>query len=166
MSIRRAVQTYDVFQSTLRDRMKGCIPKTEEHNVRYNLTPTEEDTIVQYILDLDSWGFLPWIDDMWDMADFLRKTCDAKPIGKQWPYNFVRRCPELKTRFSCVYDFQRAFYEDLKLINVWFWLVANICTKYGIQDYDFYNFDETGFIIRIICSNIVVICVDRCDWGK
>jgi len=166
MSIRRIVQTYDVPQFTLCDRMKGCIPKTEEHNVRYNLTPTEEDIIIQYIFDLDSRGFPPRIDDVRDMADLLCKIYDAKPIGKQWPYNFVRRRPELKMRFSCAYDFQRTFYEDPELINVWFQLVANICTKYSIQDCDFYNFDEIGFIMGIIYGNMVVIYVDRCGRSK
>ncbi len=166
MSIRYVMQTYDVLQSTFRDRIKGCIPKTEERNARYNLTPTEEDTIVQYILDLDSRGFPPRIDNMRDIADLLCKTRDAKPVGKQWPYNFVRRRPELKTRFSRAYDFQRVLCEDPKLINAWFRLMANIRTKYGIQDYDFYNFDETSFIMGVICGNIVIIYVDRRGRGK
>ena len=101
-------------------------------NARYNLTPTEEETFVQYILDLDSRGFLPRIDDVRDMADLLLTTCDAKLFGQRWLYNFIRCRFELKTRFSCVYDFQRALYEDLDLINVWFRLVANIRTKYCI----------------------------------
>ena len=33
--------------------------------------------------------------------------------------------------------------------------------KYGIQDCDFYNFDETGFIIGIIRPRIVVTRSDR-----
>ena len=28
--------------------------------------------------------------------------------------------------------------------------------KYAIDDTDFYNFNETGFIIGVICSSIVV----------
>ena len=54
MSIRRVVKTYDVPQTTLRDRMKGCIPKTEERKAQHNLTLTEEETFVRHILDLDS----------------------------------------------------------------------------------------------------------------
>jgi hypothetical protein len=33
--------------------------------------------------------------------------------------------------------------------------------KYGIQDYDFYNFDETGFMMGIISSAIIVTSADR-----
>jgi hypothetical protein len=38
--------------------------------------------------------------------------------------------------------------------------------KYGILDCDFYNFDETGFMIGVICSGIVVTRADRRGRGK
>ena len=33
--------------------------------------------------------------------------------------------------------------------------------KYRIQDYDFYNFNKTGFIIGVICSSMVVMRADQ-----
>ncbi|ELR07382.1 hypothetical protein GMDG_08397 [Pseudogymnoascus destructans 20631-21] len=33
--------------------------------------------------------------------------------------------------------------------------------KYSIQDADFYNFDETGFMMGVICGNMVVTSSDR-----
>ena len=57
----------------------------------------------------------------------------------------------------CVYDKQRALYEDPRLINTWFQLVDNIYAKYTINNTDFYNFNKTSFIIGIIYSSIVVI---------
>ena len=33
--------------------------------------------------------------------------------------------------------------------------------KYGILDCDFYNFDETGFMMGVICSSMVVTRSDR-----
>ena len=83
MSIRRTVKTYDVPQISLRNRMKDCILKTEERNTQHNLTSTEEETFVQYILDLDSRGFPSRINDVRDMTDLLRKTRHVKPVGKQ-----------------------------------------------------------------------------------
>ena len=82
MSIRRAVKTYDVPQTTLRDRMKGCTPKTEERKVQHNLILTEEEMFVRHILDLDSRGFPSWINDVRDMADLLYKTRHAKSVDK------------------------------------------------------------------------------------
>ena len=33
--------------------------------------------------------------------------------------------------------------------------------KYGVPDYRFYNFDETGFMMGIICAGIVVTHAER-----
>jgi hypothetical protein len=161
MSIRRAAVTYQVPRSTLQARLLGRAPTYETWNPAHILTPSEEETLVQYILDLDSRGFPPRFDGVRDMANLLLVTRHASPVGKLWPYNFVRRRPELKTRFSRAYDFQRALCEDPKLIGDWFQLVANMRTKYSIQDCDFYNFDETGFMMGVICSSMVVTRADR-----
>jgi len=44
---------------TLVNRMKGHIAKPKERNARHNLTLSKEDTLVQYILNLDTQGFPP-----------------------------------------------------------------------------------------------------------
>ena len=69
--------------------------------------------------------------------------------------------PFLKTKFSRLYNYQRALYEDPTVISDWFALLRNIIIKYGIQPEDLYNFDETNFIIGVITSLIVVIRSDR-----
>ena len=38
--------------------------------------------------------------------------------------------------------------------------------KYSILDCDFYNFDETGFMIGVICLAMAVIHADRRSRGK
>ena len=83
MSIRYTIKTYDVSQIILRDRIKDCILKIEERNVRHNLTPIEEEILVRYILDLDSRGFPSRINNVRDMTDLLYKIRHVKPIDKQ-----------------------------------------------------------------------------------
>ena len=95
------------------------------------------------------------------MANYLLETRRAKRVGKLWAHRFVQRRPELKTRFNRVYDFQRALCEDPELIAAWFRLVENIRTKYGVLDCDFYNFDETGFMMGMITPGMVVTRADR-----
>jgi hypothetical protein len=48
-----------------------------------------------------------------------------------------------------------------KLIEAWFQRVADTKAKYGIQDHDIWNFDETGFMIGMISSSIVMTQSDR-----
>jgi len=95
------------------------------------------------------------------MANFLLEARRGRRVGKLWAHRFVSRRPELKTRFNRVYDFQRALCEDPELIGILFRLVDNIRKKYGIVDYDFYNFDETGFMIGQICPGMVVTRTDQ-----
>ena len=89
LNITRASKMYNVPRSTLRDRIAGRLPKTEVRNARHNLTLTEEETLVRYILDLDSQGFPLRIDGVRDMANLLCTTRHAKPVGHHWPYHFV-----------------------------------------------------------------------------
>lgn len=98
--------------------MQGRTPAPEKRNARHNLTSSEEETIVRYIIDLDSRGFPPRIDGVEDMANLLLATRHAKRVGKHWPYRFVQRRPELKTRFSRSYDFQRALCEDPSNLDI------------------------------------------------
>jgi hypothetical protein len=166
MSIRRAATLYNVPRSTLTHRLAGRTSRNETKANCHKLTEVEEEVIIQYILDLDTRGFAPRLAGVEDMANYILESRGGKRVGKLWAYRFVQRQPDLKTRFNRVYDFQRALCEDPELIRAWFRLVQNIRAKYGIQDCDFYNFDETGFMMGIICSAMVVTRADRRGRGK
>ena len=56
---------------------------------------------------------------------------------------------------------KRALCEDPKLIGPWFELVRNTVAKYGILEEDFHNFDETGFMMGMISTTMVVTSSDR-----
>ena len=90
------------------------------------------------------------------MANRLLSARDAKGVGKNWVSNFIKRRPKLRTRWVRKYDYQRAKCEDPEVIRGWFRLVKNIVAKYGIVEDDIYNFDETGFLMGMIASCMVV----------
>jgi hypothetical protein len=94
------------------------------------------------------------------MANLLLRERDAPPVGQRWAHNFVQRQEKVRTRWSRRYDYQRAKCEDPKVICEWFALVRNTKAKYGIIDDDIYNFDETGFMMGIIFSGMVVTTSD------
>ena len=60
-------------------------------------------------------------------------------------------------RLNRVYDFQRVIYEDPEFIGAWFKLVGNIRVKYSIEDNNLYNFNETGFMIGVIYSSLLIV---------
>lgn len=166
MSRRRAAKLYNIPESTLRDRINGRPTISEYRPKNHKLTELEEQVLLRYILDLDERGFAPRLASVEDIANHILDSRGARHVGKLWAYRFVQRRPELKTRFNRVYDFQRALCEDPELISAWFRLVENIRAKYSILDCDFYNFDETGFIMGVICPAMVVTRADRRGRGK
>ncbi|OBS16264.1 hypothetical protein FPOA_27625 [Fusarium poae] len=144
LKLRRAAEIYEVGPMKLWRRRKGIL--------------SIHDT---YILDLDSRGFPPRHRGVEEMANRLLADRDASPVGKRWAINFVKRQPDLKTRFQRRYDYQRARCEDPTIIRNWFRLVQNTIAKYGIRSDDIYNFDETGFMMGMIGSGIVITGAER-----
>ncbi|KAB2098612.1 hypothetical protein AG0111_0g13157 [Alternaria gaisen] len=95
------------------------------------------------------------------MADKLLAARGAGQVGQKWPANFVKRTDSLTTRFNRAYDRQRALCEDPVLIKSWFELVEQTKAKYGICDEDVYNFDEAGFLMGKITTQLVVTASER-----
>ena len=83
---------------------------------------------------------------------WLIDYCSGEPVGKYWIDRFIKRTPELHTRWTRPYDHQRALCEDPAIIKPWFTLVQNMKAKYGIVDDDMYNFNESSFLIGKISS--------------
>ncbi|KAM5529720.1 transposase [Fusarium oxysporum f. sp. phaseoli] len=161
LGLRPAARLYQVDYYALRRRQKGIQSRRDTIPNSRRLSDLEEQIIVQFILDLDSRGFPPRLRGVEEMANRLLADRDASPVGKRWASNFVRRQPDLKTRFFHKYDYQRAKCEDPTIIRDWFRLVENTIAKYGISLADIYNFDETGFMMGVIASGMVITGVER-----
>ncbi|KFY92481.1 hypothetical protein V500_04176 [Pseudogymnoascus sp. VKM F-4518 (FW-2643)] len=166
LSRRSAAKLYRVPYSTLSDRMAGRTHRRETKANCLKLTELEEEVIIRHILKLDARGFAPQLASVEDMANYILESRRGQRVSKIWAHRFVQRRLELKTRFNRAYNFQRALCEDPEKIRAWFQLVENMQAKYGIQDCDFYNFDETGFMMGVICPAMVVTRADRRSRGK
>src|SRR5579862_5045013 len=160
-SVHYTAKTYDVVETTLRRRRAGipsrcdCIPNMKK------LTELEEKVIIQHSFELDSRGFSSQLGVIRDMANRLLAVCAGRQVGIRWPSNFVNRSPELKTRFNHKYDYQRALNKDPKVIQQWFECIQAIISKYGIQESDIFNFDETGFMMGIASTAKVVTVSEK-----
>ena len=58
-SFRKAAASYDVPKTSLISRINGMTSRRDSIPNSCKLTPQEEATLVQYILELDSRGFSP-----------------------------------------------------------------------------------------------------------
>jgi hypothetical protein len=160
-SVRAAAHTFAVPRTTLRHRRAGKAARRDCQPNSKKLTQLEEEVIVSYILDLDQRGFAPTYAAVRDMADKLLAARGGSPVGRDWPRNFVKRTDSLTTRFNRAYDRQRALCEDPVLIRSWFELVEQTKAKYGILDEDVHNFDEAGFMMGKITTQLVVTGSER-----
>ena len=116
-NVNQAAATYNVPESTLRNRLAGKPARRDCQPNSKKLTRLEEEVIVKHILDLDSRGFPPTHDAVRHIANKLLAERGAGAVGKLWPYNFVKRTESLATRFSRTHDRQRALREDTETIG-------------------------------------------------
>jgi len=159
--VRHAAKAFNVIHSTLQRRYNGTLARANCQPNRQKLTATEEQTVVQYILNLDSRGFAPRLCEVADMADKLLAVRGGQPVGKHWAERFTTRSDELKMAFNRAKDRQRILQEDPQVIGAWFKLVVDTKAQYGIHDDDVHNFDETGFQMGVIGSMKVVTGSER-----
>jgi hypothetical protein len=160
-SLRAAATAYGAKYRTLVYRAKGMTYRPETRPNRHNLTKTEEETIIQYILDLDSRGFSPRLSEVEDMANKILGPRTDRRVGKCWAQRFVTRTKELKMAFTRAKDRQREKQEDPEVLNAWFKRVGKTIEKYSVQPEDIHNFDETGFQMGVIGSMKVVTGSER-----
>ena len=155
-SERAAAKAYDAVRTTLRRRRKGIPSRADKQANCRKLTDIEENVVEQYILDLAVRGQPPTLKRVADMANSILRVREKGPVGVHWSRNFINRHAELKPRLNRRFDYQRAKGEDPVAIRAWFDLVRDIILRHGIAQEDIYNFDETGFQMGAISTEIVI----------
>ena len=134
LSARHAAKIYLLDHCKLSRRLRGIPSRRAILANSRKMTDLEESVLVEHILDLAAKRFPPRLCIVEDMANRIIASRDGERVGPRWAGNFVRRRPELRTRFQRKYDYQRAKCEDPEVIRGWFELVRNTITKYRICD--------------------------------
>lgn len=158
-SIRAAAKLYAVPFSTLQIRAKCQVSRVDTRPSGHKLTQTEEDSLTEWILSMDTRGAAPRLSTVQEMANILlaaRGETSPTTVSKNWPSTFVNRREELRTRYSKKYNYERALNEDPRSLRQWFTTVQRTIDEKGIQPEDIYNFDETGFAMGLISTQKVV----------
>jgi hypothetical protein len=88
--------------------MNGTPFRADKRYLRHILTQNEEDSLVQWILDMDSRGGAPRLSTVREIANILlaeRGSILPPTVGKNWLLTFINRRLELRMRFSRRYDY-------------------------------------------------------------
>lgn len=151
-------------ETTLRDRQRGRKFSADIRANSHKLTENEEISLVQWILSMDGRGAddrgaAPRPSVVANMANLLlakRGETPIQTVGVNWTTSFIKRHPNLSSRYSKRYNYERAKNEDPKVIQAWFDLVQKTILQYGITPADIYNFDETGFAMGLTATAKVI----------
>lgn len=152
-SIRTAAKLYDIPYRTLAARASGRAACVDIRPNCRKLSQLEEDSLVEWIISMDSRGAAPRPSTIREMPNILLAPRGSNPpltVGVNWVSTFTNRRDELRTHFSRRYNYQRALNENPKSIQEWFATLQRVIDENGIQPEDIYNFDETGFAMGLI----------------
>jgi hypothetical protein len=155
-SLREAARRFNVPYATLRTRRNGTKNRAETRANSHKLTQSEEESLLQWILSMDSRGAAPRPTMVEEMANILLAERCQEVVGEKWVYNFIERHDEVKTRFSRRYNYERAKCEDPEVLQGWFNTVRRTMREYGIAEDDIYNFNETGFAMGLTATARVI----------
>ena len=158
-SLQSVSLAFDVPRTTLRRRIGGIASQAEKNANCQKLSNTEESTLSAWILDMAGRGLPLQLSTVHHLAQLLlsARLSSFQPVGECWVKRFIQRHPELKSKYTRKYDYQRAKCEDSQLIKDWFKRVEETIEKYGIVQEDIYNMDETGFQMGVT-STAKVVC--------
>jgi hypothetical protein len=99
-----AAKLYETPRSNLDGRLAGALPQAIANAKKRKLLPTEEQSLVQWILDLDRRGFPPQIIDVGRIANVLlaarAQDPPPLPVDKCWVSRFINTQPELQTKWN------------------------------------------------------------------
>ncbi len=79
----QAAKLCAVSKATLYRRINGCCDQVLYGISQRKLTTEEEESIKSWVLEIQSWGFPPRVDQLQEMAEqLLRAKGDYKELGK------------------------------------------------------------------------------------
>ncbi|EEA21528.1 transposon, putative [Talaromyces marneffei ATCC 18224] len=160
-NIAQAAEIYNIPRTTLRNRLHGTQQRLLVRANSHKLTQPEEESLVKWVLDLDRRGLPPRHSLVREMANHLLSQHGDQQVGEKWVYNLIKRRPEIDSKFSRRYNYERAKCEDPKIIREHFDRVQASISEYGILPEDIFNFDKTGFAMGLCATAKVITRSDR-----
>lgn len=132
----------------MRDRINGIQPRAFQNASRQRLTLWEEQIIIKWIDYLYKHGWPPRIKQLREFAEeILKEKGDIDNLGESWVTAFLRRHPDIKSKFVSMRDRKRVVAQTPEIFLYWFYLFKEQVEKYSVAEEDIYNLDEKGVMI-------------------
>jgi Tc5 transposase DNA-binding domain len=140
-----AAKAYNIPYHTMRRRCLGkTAPKKEAHKKQLLLSPSQEETLVEWIQYLgitghpvNRWTVCPMVQSM--LPPTRKRT-----ISKSWIHRFTARHEDLKLGRGSGLDPKRARAFNFSTVQHHFQLLKSHMEEHGIPWENVYNMDEKG----------------------
>ena len=110
------------------------------------LTPAKESALISFIKRATALGHPIRQEYLRELAEVLRKEHVGKglsPLGDKWVTRFLQRHPDVKSQVAK--SIEKAHVEVTKeQVLEWFKQYREEIEKYGIEEENIYNIDESG----------------------
>jgi hypothetical protein len=164
-------------RATVWRHARGMPSKKDKSANQQYLTPCEEKSLVEYILQSARNGYTISVKSLRLLAQAIRRqrsshsqdlaTDDTiKPPGKNWPQGFYKRHPELRAKRVKALDWDRHDRNIRDKIREWFDVIGPILNDPDILPENVYNMDETGIMLCFLTSKKVLVGHDDPTNGR
>ena len=175
-TIRQAAVRYGLKRSTLHDRLHGRKSRAEVSQLKQKLYPAEEKLLVVAILAYFDLGFPVRVRQLksWALCVLQLRNPHTRILGKNWVSRFLKRHPEIGTRWRQTMDRVRVRAANPESINAFSQKVRilvllvvsstdpksqlrEICIEYGINMDRIFNMDEKGVAMGLLIKAKVIV---------
>jgi len=155
-SIRQAARDWGIPLTTLHGRIVGRVSRREANEHTQRLSPTQEASLVDWVLLQDKLGLPPTHRQIKSFAQrILAAGGDDKPLGRHWMEQFLRRHPSITTLKGRRIENSRIKAVTAKSIQQFFDRLQLPAIQAIPPEYR-YNMDETGIMQGFGINGLVV----------
>lgn len=155
LSLRKAVKAYNVPRSTLQARFDGRKSRVESHAHEQNLSPAQEQILVDWVKVQGQRGIPLSLASVTDYASDIA----GKPMGDSWIRRFRSRHPDLSLKMTSSLEECRASSLTPAAVAGFYDLLEEVVTQYQVPPENIYNMDEKG--IQMGIGDKTAVLVDR-----
>jgi DDE superfamily endonuclease/Tc5 transposase DNA-binding domain len=156
-SIRATAAAFKVSRSTLQRRIDGTSTPRTAHESQQLLSKTQEDLVVQWVLDCERVGYSITHAQLGQFARLLASSTGGPPsIGHNWTHRFIQRHPNLRTKIGKKIDHLRFDNTAPALLQDWFNRLQIVLRENKIKPENIYNVDETGIALGVCHSSTII----------
>ncbi|EGU71795.1 hypothetical protein HZS61_011602 [Fusarium oxysporum f. sp. conglutinans] len=119
LSQHQAAQKHGMPQTTLSDRLRGLPSKSEVTQPAQLLYKSQEAILVTWILRQEALGYAPSHSQVRaTVAALLRQQGRERPIGVHWLARFIKRHPEIDTKYFDIRESEYGWIKPENTVNV------------------------------------------------